>query len=164
MSEQRVQLYVYDLTKGLAAQLSPLFLGKQIEGVWHTGVVVYGTEYFFGGLGIEYTSPGTLPMLGSPDKKVDLGSTSIPEDVFMDYLYDISSQYFPETYHLLEHNCNHFSNEVAQFLTGNKIPSYISDPAQGSHGNSIWCTVTGFNANARTIWWYFCFSSPDINL
>eukprot|EP00731_Ephydatia_muelleri_P030214 Em0021g737a len=37
---------------------------------------------------------GTLPMLGSPDKKVDLGSTSIPEDVFMDYLYDISSQYF----------------------------------------------------------------------
>ncbi|KAL5476095.1 hypothetical protein EMCRGX_G026001 [Ephydatia muelleri] len=127
MSEQRVQLYVYDLTKGLAAQLSPLFLGKQIEGVWHTGVVVYGTEYFFGGLGIEYTSPGTLPMLGSPDKKVDLGSTSIPEDVFMDYLYDISSQYFPETYHLLEHNCNHFSNEVAQFLTGNKIPSYISD-------------------------------------
>ena len=28
--EQGVQLYVYDMTKGLAAQLSPMFLGKRI--------------------------------------------------------------------------------------------------------------------------------------
>ena len=33
----------------------------------------------------------------------------------------------PEKYHLFEHNCNNFSNEVAQFLTGKKIPSYILD-------------------------------------
>ena len=31
--------------------------GKQIDGVWHTGVVVYGREYFFGGGGIEYCEP-----------------------------------------------------------------------------------------------------------
>ncbi|VTJ89640.1 Hypothetical predicted protein [Marmota monax] len=32
-----------------------------------------------------------------------------------------------EAYNLFEHNCNTFSNEVAQFLTGRKIPSYITD-------------------------------------
>lgn len=32
-----------------------------------------------------------------------------------------------DKYHLFEHNCNVFSNEVAQFLTGKKIPSYITD-------------------------------------
>ena len=28
MSGAKVQLYVYDMSKGLAAQLSPIFLGK----------------------------------------------------------------------------------------------------------------------------------------
>ena len=92
----------------------------------HTGVVVYGTEYFYGG-GIEYATPGTLPMLGLPDKTVELGTTFIPKDVFLDYLADISPQYTVETYNLLEHNCNHFSDDVAQFLTGTHIPSYILD-------------------------------------
>lgn len=32
-----------------------------------------------------------------------------------------------ESYNIFEHNCNTFSNEVAQFLTGRKIPSYITD-------------------------------------
>lgn len=32
-----------------------------------------------------------------------------------------------DKYRLFEHNCNTFTNEVAQFLTGNKIPSYITD-------------------------------------
>ena len=31
----------------------------------------------------------------------------------------------PEQYHLFDHNCNTFSNEVAQFLTGQSIPAYI---------------------------------------
>lgn len=30
-------------------------------------------------------------------------------------------------YHLFEHNCNTFSNEIAQFLTGRKIPKHIQD-------------------------------------
>ena len=44
-----VQLCVYDLSMGMARQFSPGLLGKQIDGIWHTGVVVYGTEYYFGG-------------------------------------------------------------------------------------------------------------------
>lgn len=37
----------------------------------------------------------------------------------------------PDKYHLLDNNCNSFSNEVAEFLTGNPIPSYITNlPAE----------------------------------
>lgn len=32
-----------------------------------------------------------------------------------------------DRYRLFEHNCNTFTNEVAQFLTGRTIPSYITD-------------------------------------
>jgi hypothetical protein len=33
----------------MAKTMSPMFLGKTIEGVWHTGLVVYDKEYFYGG-------------------------------------------------------------------------------------------------------------------
>lgn len=45
----KVEVFVYDLSQGMARQMSPALLGKQIDGIWHTGVQVYGTEYYFGG-------------------------------------------------------------------------------------------------------------------
>lgn len=52
-----IKLHVYDLSQGMAAQFSRQLIGKHIEGVWHTGIVVYGKEYYFGG-GISYDAPG----------------------------------------------------------------------------------------------------------
>lgn len=56
MDKYDVTLYVYDITNGkkindlgMAKQFSPMFIGKTIEGVYHTSLVVYGVEYFFGG-------------------------------------------------------------------------------------------------------------------
>ena len=46
---ETVTLYMYDITGGMAKALSMSFLGKQIDAVYHTSVVVYGTEYYFGG-------------------------------------------------------------------------------------------------------------------
>ena len=40
-----VTLYVYDLSQGMAKQFSPALVGEVIEGIWHTAIVVYGTEY-----------------------------------------------------------------------------------------------------------------------
>ena len=74
---QSVELYIYDMTQGMAAMMSPLFLGKfftfigainiliifathegrQIDGIWHTAVVVFGREYFYGSGGITSCSP-----------------------------------------------------------------------------------------------------------
>ncbi|CAH1794828.1 unnamed protein product [Owenia fusiformis] len=127
MDEYPIKVYIYDLSKGLARSLSMGFLGRQIDGIWHTAIVAYGQEYFFGGMGIESCPPcGT--QLGPPDTIDDLGSTQIPLEMFMEYLHELSQTTFrPECYHLLEHNCNTFSNEVAQFLTGKTIPAHITN-------------------------------------
>ncbi|KAK7113806.1 desumoylating isopeptidase 1-like [Littorina saxatilis] len=122
-----VKVYIYDLSKGLARSLSQGFLGRQIDGIWHTGIVVYGEEYFFGGsTGIECCRPGGT-ILGQPDQMIEVGKTEIPKDLFMEYLRELSSStYKPDKYHLLDHNCNTFSNEAAEFLTGKGIPSHIT--------------------------------------
>jgi hypothetical protein len=86
-------------------------------------VVVYGNEYFFGG-GIQSTAAGAT-QYGRPVRVVDLGVTHLPREVFEDYLRDIAPRYTAETYRLMTHNCNNFSNEVAQFLVGAGIPEYI---------------------------------------
>ncbi|KAG5683853.1 hypothetical protein PVAND_013115 [Polypedilum vanderplanki] len=55
-----VELYIYDMTQGMASMMSPLLLGRQINGIWHTAVVVFGREYFFGSQGITSCSPVSL--------------------------------------------------------------------------------------------------------
>ena len=45
LSSTQVTLYLYDLSQGMAKALSKGFLGKQIDGIYHTGIVVYGYEY-----------------------------------------------------------------------------------------------------------------------
>ncbi|CAN6304889.1 unnamed protein product [Urochloa humidicola] len=118
-----VKLHIYDLSQGMARQLSTTILGKAIEGIWHTGVVVYGREYYFSG-GIQQDQPGQTPY-GTPVRVEDLGVTHVPREVFEDFLREIGPRYTPATYSLLTHNCNNFSNEAAQFLTSAVVPSYI---------------------------------------
>ncbi|XP_065703044.1 desumoylating isopeptidase 1 [Patagioenas fasciata] len=122
-----VKLYVYDLSKGMARRLSPLMLGKQLDGIWHTSIIVHKDEFFYGSGGISSCAPGGT-LLGPPDSVVDLGNTEVTEEIFLEYLSSLGESMFRgESYNLFEHNCNTFSNEVAQFLTGRKIPSYITD-------------------------------------
>jgi desumoylating isopeptidase 1 len=45
----KVKINLYDLSGGMAKVFSPMFLGKEIQGIWHTGIIVYGIEYYFGG-------------------------------------------------------------------------------------------------------------------
>jgi len=81
----------------------------QFDGIWHTGVVVFGKEFFFGG-GIQQGSPGRTPY-GFPVQKLSLGTTHIPEDVMQEFLREISPRFTFETYNILANNCNNFSNE-----------------------------------------------------
>ena len=55
-----VKLNVYDMSQGMARQMSMQMVGKQIDGIWHTGIVIYNKEFYFGG-GISYDAPGTTP-------------------------------------------------------------------------------------------------------
>lgn len=122
-----VELYVYELTKGAARLMSQMFLGRQIDGIWHTAIVAYGREYFFGPAGVQKCRPGGT-VLGNADQVLKLGETFIPYQVFADYVYGLGETTFgPGTYDLLKHNCNNFTNEVGQFLCGKGIPKYILD-------------------------------------
>lgn len=122
-----VKLYVYDLSKGMARRLSPLMLGKQLDGILHTSIIVHKDEFYYGAGGISSCAPGGT-LLGPPDSVIDLGNTEVTEEIFLEYLSSLGESMFrSESYHFFERNCNTFSNEVAQFLTGRKIPSYITD-------------------------------------
>ncbi len=123
-----VTLNVYDISGGMAQQMSRALIGRQIDGIWHTGIVVYGTEFFFGG-GICEMPPKSTPY-GQPVKELPMGTTEIPEDVFRDFLNSIASEYTIEKYDLFKHNCNHFTNEACMFLVGKGIPEDIVNLAQ----------------------------------
>lgn len=45
----------------------------------------------------------------------------------MELLREISPRFTPQTYNVLEHNCNNFTDECAQLLIGEGIPSEIVD-------------------------------------
>jgi hypothetical protein len=105
-----VKLHVYDLSVGLASALSPLLLGKQVGGIWHTGVVVYGQEYYFGH-GINIAPAGQTPFQ-EPQQVLKLGRTHVPEELVEEVLLDLSATFTPESYSLLHHNCNNFSNSM----------------------------------------------------
>ncbi|CAM9440026.1 unnamed protein product [Ascophyllum nodosum] len=125
----KVQLALYDLSRGLAKSMSMAFLGKQIDGIWHTGIIVYGKEYFFGG-GLQSMSHEVFVQMhggARPTEYIDLGATDIPQDAFEDWNRQIDPQFTAQTYDLLKHNCNNYTDAASQFLLGKGIPKYIID-------------------------------------
>ncbi|KER27132.1 hypothetical protein T265_05751 [Opisthorchis viverrini] len=80
-----VYLYVYDLSCGVVKALSPIALGKQIDGIWHTSVVLHNKEYFYGSHGISFCTPEHT-VLGKPGQKVYMGQTSVTEAELSSYL------------------------------------------------------------------------------
>lgn len=107
-SSQDVSINVYDLSQGMARQMSGALIGKQIDGIWHTGIVVYGKEYYYGG-GICSDMPRATPY-GTPMKTIPMGKTEIPKEVFVDFLKDISPKYTMAKYDIFKNNCNNFTD------------------------------------------------------
>jgi len=55
-----------------------------------------------------------------------MGETEIPEEVFTEFLRDISGRYTMDKYDIFKNNCNNFTDEIIHFLTGSNIPSFIT--------------------------------------
>ena len=123
INNNRVIVYLYDLTQGFIPELSLLLLGKQINGIWHTGICVFGYEYYYGG-GIQRTSPKKSPY-GLPVKEIDFGFTMKSKESFEQYLKSINNEFKKENYNLLTHNCNHFTDASLMYLTGKHLPEKI---------------------------------------
>jgi hypothetical protein len=49
--------------------------------------------------------------------EISLGTTEIPEELFLEFLGEAAARFTPQTYDLFSNNCNNFSNEAALFLT-----------------------------------------------
>ncbi|KOO24344.1 pppde peptidase domain-containing protein [Chrysochromulina tobinii] len=122
----KVQLYVYDLSQGLARTLSMQFLGVQLDIVPHTGIVVFGREYFYSG-GLQALPKDQFARShGIPTCEiVELGETEVPRELFEEFVDARRDDYSAAKYDLLTHNCNHFTEEATQFLLGKSIPERI---------------------------------------
>ena len=121
---ERVTLRVYDLSQGMAAAMSQQLLGQRLDIVPHTGVFVYGKEWFFSGsMGGIQAMPtwGVMPI----HETIELGATEVPEELFAAFIDEIRERYTGETYNLLRNNCNHFSSAATEFLIGQQIPDRI---------------------------------------
>lgn len=126
----KVTAYVYDITQGMAAQMSLPLIGKKIDIVPHTGIAVFGKEYFFGG-GPQTGIPGqSVPV---PVAQVlELGQTSKTCEELETYIRNVLSlEHTEQKYDLLKHNCNHYADDVAKFLLdGRGLPSSIVNVAE----------------------------------
>ena len=123
----KVYLYIYDLSLGISKLVSQALLGKLFEGIWHTGVVVYGVEYFFSQEGVKTCSPGSIPIGKLVERKL-MGQTRYTSEDITNHIDTISQSLFkPGSYELLRHNCNTFSAHFVKYLTGKEIPSYITN-------------------------------------
>ncbi|KAK3299283.1 P-loop containing nucleoside triphosphate hydrolase protein [Chaetomium fimeti] len=145
-----VHLLVYDLSRGLARQMSLGLLGFQLDAIYHTAIQLNGREYVYDG-SIVAIRPGSSH-LGQPMQKLHLGTTELPMDVIEEYLDSLREIY--TAYDLWRHNCNNFSNDFATFLLGKGIPSHITNMPQtvldSPFGQMILPTLTQqINANKR---------------
>ncbi|KAG5950225.1 hypothetical protein E4U53_005353 [Claviceps sorghi] len=118
-----VHLLVYDLSRGLARQMSTGLLGFQLDAIYHTSIQLNEREYVYDG-GIIAIAPGSSH-LGQPMEKLHLGTTRLPMDVIEEYLDSLRPIFTLEAYDLFRHNCNNFSDSFANFLVGKGIPDHI---------------------------------------
>eukprot|EP00928_Gymnodinium_smaydae_P019414 TRINITY_DN17445_c0_g1_i1.p1 TRINITY_DN17445_c0_g1~~TRINITY_DN17445_c0_g1_i1.p1 ORF type:complete len:558 (-),score=139.66 TRINITY_DN17445_c0_g1_i1:38-1711(-) len=119
-----VVLYYYDISDGIAKYLGPLLVWQRFEGVWHTGVVVYNSEYYYGG-GVWEDPPGETPF-GAPTKKLKLGLTLRRKEELDNLCAEkLEDEFNEDNYDVLDHNCNCFSDAVTMFLLGQHIPDQV---------------------------------------
>ncbi|CAH8470847.1 unnamed protein product [Heterobilharzia americana] len=103
-------------------------------GVYHTGVVVHGTEYSYGGhpltnSGIFTMLPKDSAYLGvnySFKLTLTMGYTDFTASDVTLLLDSMAPDYSGDQYHLLHKNCNHFSDAFVQILCGHSLPKWIN--------------------------------------
>ena len=134
----RVAVHVYDLSKGVARAMSMSIVGKQVDIIPHTGVVCFGQEYFFGG-GICVAPVGQGSASQAPlCEVIELGETTKTAAELQAWLTAASPRFTTNTYDLLKWNCNHFSNELVQFLSNGaaSVPARIVNVADEALSNA----------------------------
>ena len=98
-----VHLLVYDLSGGMARQISMGLLGFQLDAIYHTSIMVNDLEYVYDG-NVVAIRPGSSH-LGPPLQQLLLGTTQLPLDIVQEYLdslrqiYTVAVCQSTQTYH-----------------------------------------------------------------
>lgn len=125
--ESSVQVYVYDLSHGLARMYSPMVLGVSIDAIYHTSVVVRNKEYYLD-QGIKVNTPGQTKY-GTPIEILEIGKTYVNDEILTDFLNDLKNhedmKYHAISYDLFTNNCNHFTDVLIEFLCGKNLEERI---------------------------------------
>ncbi|XP_071742263.1 deSI-like protein At4g17486 isoform X2 [Rutidosis leptorrhynchoides] len=122
--DRELFLNIYDLTPMNAYSIWFGF------GIFHTGIEVYGMEYGFGAhdysiSGVFEVEPRSCP--GFIYRcSISLGHLSMSASEFREFIETMASDYHGDTYHLISKNCNHFTDDICQRLTGRRIPGWVN--------------------------------------
>lgn len=124
-----MSLYRYDLTQGMARSLGPMLIGRPLEGIWHTSIVVFGKEYYFdGGVGIVGDPNPGRTRFGAPYRTEVLGQTTKREEEFFAWTQQQRRSGFgPNDYRIFDNNCNSFSDAACMYLLGRHISQDVLD-------------------------------------
>jgi len=136
-----VELLLYDVSKGASRMFSFILLGRHFEAIYHSSVLVFGAEYWYGNRVFLSEPPLTKyfgpPLATSvvqlerssykPDLQVvPLGTTFKSPDDFHKFLgVVLAARFRSDNYDVLTRNCNCFTDEAVQFLTGHGIPDAV---------------------------------------
>jgi len=101
-------------------------------GIFHSGIEVHGTEYAYGAhdyssSGIFETVPRKTPGTVKFRDSYVVGTTKLNRQEVTQACRKLGETYRGDMYHLLLRNCNHFSNDMTQELTGkSRVPSWVN--------------------------------------
>mmetsp|Transcript_6033 Transcript_6033/g.11515 ORF Transcript_6033/g.11515 Transcript_6033/m.11515 type:complete len:693 (-) Transcript_6033:91-2169(-) len=122
--KHQVTLHMYDLSNGMGKTLAPWILGDELEKIWHTGLVVYGREYFFASDTV-HDEPGKTSF-GEPTRAINLGYTLWRQDELHDFIIEeLQPIFHRDTYDVVNNNCNHFADAVCMYLLGRHLPDEV---------------------------------------
>lgn len=132
-----VTLSVYDLTPNNS------FLHGVGFGAYHSGLVVHGREYTFGGGASSSTGVFSHAPRAADGcvfrESIELGSVRMTMAEVERVLDDLKGRFRADEYHILHNNCNCFSDTMARALLGHGIPSWVNRLARW--GNYCSCCL-----------------------
>lgn len=111
----------------------------------HSGVVINGREYAYGGhdkrgvTGVYWTKPKTEPPGGTFKCEILHGFTLASDEEIDATLRAASEEFLGTSYNLLTKNCNHFTSYLCKKLTGQPGPGWLNRAA--SIGVALPCVV-----------------------
>lgn len=119
-----VVAHVYDISGGMAHSSSQMMIGTYMELLPHTGIVVFGQEYYYSREPAVCEPGKSLP---SPVKKsIRLGRTSKTRAELSFFLENLNVEYTASSYNFLTHNSNHYADVVCKFLLeGSGLPAEL---------------------------------------